>query len=170
MFHKVHSFSSDITLYLPSWILRNTLYVSYTVGERPELRHFYLIKWDNNGKEDSLRLNEEMSYKWHELGIIFGVPGGVLIGFRKQHQSDEQECLREVLMRWRNQGSQPFDSYPVNWPGFIKALENIGLKPTANMLIYISPPKEDKLIFFKPPCICHIHNSIVLRYTYTPQL
>ena len=109
--------------------------------ERPELRHFLLIEWDNNGKEERLCLNEEISYKWHDLGSIFGVPGGVLIGFRKQHLGDDQECLREVLMRWLNQGSKPSEYYPVKWAGFIKALENIGLKPTANMLKQILPKK-----------------------------
>ena len=64
------------------------------------------MKWRSPCGEDLLlRLKEEMSVKWRELGQNVGVSNAKLAGFRHSHL-DPVECMNDVIQAWIEKGSQ----------------------------------------------------------------
>ena len=64
------------------------------------------MKWrSSSGEEKVLRLKEEMSVKWRELGQNVGVSEAKLSGFRHSHLYPE-ECVNAVIQAWIEKGSQ----------------------------------------------------------------
>ena len=64
------------------------------------------MKWMSPcGEEKVLRLKEEMSVKWRELGQNVGVSEAKLAGFRSAHL-DPEECMNAVIQAWIEKGSQ----------------------------------------------------------------
>ena len=64
------------------------------------------MKWRSPcGEEKVLRLKEEMSVKWRELGQNVGVSEAKLDGFRHSHL-DPEECMNAVIQAWIEKGSQ----------------------------------------------------------------
>ena len=105
------------------------------------MKELQLIKWD--GKE-KLMLIETIAAHWRKLGTTLGIPEQVLNGYATKHMKDQEECCREVLQRWRERGSEPKESYPVNWEGLINAIEDTGLGVIADdMRQMISYTKND---------------------------
>ena len=79
---------------------------NYSHAEQ-EISHSQLniIKWRSPSGEEILRLKEEMSVKWRELGQNVGVSESKLAGFRHSHL-DPEECVNAVIQAWIEKGSQ----------------------------------------------------------------
>ena len=102
-----------------------------------------LIKWvDKGGKEQHLRTIENISDKWKKLGTTFGIPPPVLTGYAKVNMQEQEDCCRDVIQRWLQDGSRPRESYPVSWIGLIKALRDSGINSAASDLKEALPRKK----------------------------
>ena len=63
-----------------------------------------IMKWRApSGEEKDLRLKEEMSIKWRELGQNVGISNAKLTGFREFQRSNE-DCMDAVTVEWMQKG------------------------------------------------------------------
>ena len=84
-----------------------------------------LYKWtDENGQPKSLRILDEISSRWTEVGDLLGLSPARLEGIQENRLKNNRSCCRDVLHDWihDNQGS-----YPVSWEGFICLLMDMKL-------------------------------------------
>ena len=84
-----------------------------------------LYKWtDENGQPKSLRILDEISSRWTEVGVLLGLSPARLEGIEEDRLRYARSCCREVLKHWiqDNQGS-----YPVSWEGLICLLTDMKL-------------------------------------------
>ena len=73
--------------------------VSY-IDEEITQSKLNLIQWKKNDKERDVRLKEEMSVKWKEMGQNVGISDAVLQGYR----GDNIECMDKVITKWKTKG------------------------------------------------------------------
>lgn len=77
------------------------------------------LQWYDDKKTAwKLSIVNEGCSKWHDIGVLVGVPTGILEGMRKQHNI--AECFTEVLQYWIQTGGNP--SYPATWIGLQNVL------------------------------------------------
>ena len=66
-----------------------------------------IMKWRApSGEEKVLRLKEEMSVKWRELGQNVGISNAKLTGFQEFHLRSIIDCMDAVIIEWMQKGSQ----------------------------------------------------------------
>ena len=64
------------------------------------------MKWRApSGEEKVLRLKEEMSVKWRELGQNVGISDAKLTGFNREFQCSNEDCMNAVITEWMQKGS-----------------------------------------------------------------
>ena len=96
------------------------------------LHHLTVLKWtDSNGQTHSLRLRNEMSSRWRDVGDLLEVEFSRQEGIHMHRGGDVRLCCREVLADWL-QMEEP--SYPTNWEGLLLLLEDLELNKVAKTL------------------------------------
>ena len=97
------------------------------------LNSLSLLKWkDEHGKEQRLRLVEEVSCKWLEFGLAVGVKMDRLEAWEKQYCKDASRCWLEVMKRWLNAGGT--GDYPTTWEGLCKLLTDMDYGKVSSLL------------------------------------
>ena len=79
---------------------------------------------DHDGQSQNLRLKDELSKKWEEMGDLLGLSLPQLNSISKRH-TDPLECCREVLVLWFEMGGDK--DYELSWKGMVKLLDNLRL-------------------------------------------
>ena len=93
------------------------------------LKNLTLLEWINsNGQPQELRLRDELSDRWVEVGDLLGLSSSRLGGIKEQNQGNAEMCCREVLLDWLKMDKC---SYPVNWAGMLRLLKNVKLSALA---------------------------------------
>ena len=66
-----------------------------------------IMKWraHASGEEKVLRLKEEMSVKWRELGQNVGISDAKLTDFQEFHLRSNGKCMDSVSQEWIKKGS-----------------------------------------------------------------
>ena len=96
------------------------------------LHHLTVLKWtDSDGQKHSLRLRNEMSSRWRDVGDLLEVESSHMEGMDTHHRGDVRLCCRNVLVDWM-QMEEP--SYPTNWEGLLLLLEDLELNQMAKKL------------------------------------
>ncbi len=93
-----------------------------------------MLEWtdtDGQSQTQTLRVRDEMSVKWEEVGDLLELTPDRLQGIDSQRRGDVRLCCRDVLVDWIKNGSP---RYPLNWEGLLKLLEDLELSSTANTL------------------------------------
>ena len=67
-----------------------------------------------SGEEKVLKLKEEMSVKWRELGQNVGISNAKLTGFQEFHLRSNIDCMDAVIIEWMQKGSQEVALSPCN--------------------------------------------------------
>ncbi len=72
------------------------------------------IEWrDASGNVKVLKLLEDMSVKWKIWGDTVGISDSKLSGWEIQHQNRSNECMREVVIEWRQMVSKKVRNYSI---------------------------------------------------------
>ena len=96
------------------------------------MQHLTLLKWtDSGGKNHSLRLRDEMSSRWHEVGDLLGVATSRQDGIHTQRMGDVRLCCRDIFLDWLQMEEK---SYPASWEGLLVLLEDLQLNNLAKKL------------------------------------
>ncbi len=91
-----------------------------------------MLEWtDKDGQPRTLRVKDEMSVKWEEVGDLLELTPARLQGIDGQRRGEVRRCCRDVLMDWIRNGSL---RYPPTWDGLIKLLINLELSSIADTL------------------------------------
>ena len=97
--------------------------------------HLKLIKWkDEGGQTKRYYLMDEISFKWHDIGVLIGLSFAQLESISMEHREKPTECCRAVLGHWFD---DPPPDYPVTWKGLIELLEDCQLDQTVSELIKV---------------------------------
>ena len=96
------------------------------------LHHLTVLTWTgSDGQRHSLRLRNEMSSKWHDVGDLLEVGSSRQEGIHMHRGRDVRLCCRDVLEDWL-QTEKP--SYPTNWEGLLLLLKDLELNDVAKNL------------------------------------
>ena len=97
------------------------------------LKNFILLTWtDENGQTETLRLRDEMSSKWQDVGLLLDLSASRLDGILAHRLGDVRQCCRDVLQEWISCGSS---DYPPTWEGLLRLLrKGLSLNSCANSL------------------------------------
>ena len=109
-----------------------TIHVTILLAFPLTLGTITLYKWtDGNGQPKSLRILDEISSRWTEVGDLVGLSPAHLEGIEMDRLRVSKLCCRDVLHDWiqDNQGS-----YPVSWEGLICLLKDMNLTVLAEEL------------------------------------
>ena len=91
-----------------------------------------MLEWtDKDGQSQTLRVRDEISAKWQDVGDLLELTPDRLQGIGSQRQGDVRQCCREVLIDWIKDGS-PY--YPPTWEGLLELLVHLKLSSTADTL------------------------------------
>ncbi len=91
-----------------------------------------MLEWtDKDGQPQTLRVKDEMSVKWEEVGDLLELTPARLQSIDSQRRGEVRRCCRDVLMDWIKNGSP---RYPPTWDGLIKLLINLELSSIADTL------------------------------------
>ncbi len=90
-----------------------------------------LVWTDTDGQPQILRVRDEMSVKWEEVGDLLGLTPARLHGIDCRRRGDVRQCCRDVLTDWIKDGSS---DYPPTWDGLIKLLIDLELSSIADTL------------------------------------
>ncbi len=91
------------------------------------------MKWDDSqGQSKEIRIIEESSHKWRNMGHLLGIPSAKLTSYETARLNRNEACCEDVLLYWLcGRGSQ---EYSVTWDGFHELLEDIDLVALAEKL------------------------------------
>ena len=96
------------------------------------LKKLSLLKWtDSNGQPQELRLLDELSARWQEVGDLLELSPSRLDGIEVQRRCDARMCCRDVLLDWLKMDE---GSYSVNWDGMLCLLKDMKLSALARIL------------------------------------
>ena len=96
------------------------------------LHHLTVLTWmDSDGQKHSLRLRNEMSSRWRDVGDLLEVESSHMEGMDAHRRGDMRLCCRDVFVDWL-QMEEP--SYPANWEGLLLLLEDLELNKMAKKL------------------------------------
>ena len=91
-----------------------------------------LHKWtDENGQPKILRILDEISSRWTQVGDLLGLSPARLQGIEKHRLRDARSCCRDVLHDWIHDNQS---SYPVSWEGLICLLKDMKLTVLAKKI------------------------------------
>ena len=109
-----------------------TIHVAILLAVPLTLRTITLYNWtDENGQPKSLRILDEISSRWTEVGDLLGLSSARLEGIEEHRLRNVRSCCRDVLHDWI-QDNQGF--YPVSWEGLICLLKGMKLAILAKEL------------------------------------
>ena len=92
-----------------------------------------LIKWkDEEGREQELRVVDQVSSKWREFGMLLGFSHDQLDAWRDQHLADANKCWNRVINQWLTEGGSR--RYPATWEGFYALLRDTRFRNIAKKL------------------------------------
>ena len=57
-------------------------------------------------KSIEVKLKEEMSLRWRQLGQNVGIGDAKLTGFEDKHQKDNEKCIDSVITEWIHKTSK----------------------------------------------------------------
>ena len=104
------------------------------------LHHLTVLTWtDSDGQRHCLRLRNEMSSRWRDVGDLLEVEFTRQEGIDTYRRGDVRLCCRDVFVDWL-QMEEP--SYQTNWEGLLLLLEDLELTKMAKKL-------KEALIFIK---------------------
>ena len=90
--------------------------------------HLQLIKWiDPKGREENLKIYEEMSPKWKEVAVVIGLSQVAISIITAPGMGREMiDCMREVFGKWmENCDVLPNRKrYPLTWDGLCNILQD----------------------------------------------
>lgn len=89
-----------------------------------------MLEWcDGNKERNVLRIINEASPKWQEIGSLIGISNPDLINIEGK-QKDNTKRLDEVFTKWMQNGG----NYPATWIGLQKVLEDAQLATHAERI------------------------------------
>ena len=100
------------------------------LDEKPTIKTLTLLKWNDGGKKKKLRVTNEISNQWRNIGKLLEIPGPTLNGWWAESHSEEQ-CCDKVLANWLQ---NPPEDYPVTWHGLIELLDDAEFTDLAKTL------------------------------------
>ena len=87
-------------------IAKLTVYLSVSVGKKISMSGMIILKWtDRSGKSQVLRLQQEMSPKWMDIGKLLSISEAELENWRKMHH-DPSDCMSSVIGKWKQRNSE----------------------------------------------------------------
>ena len=85
-----------------------------------------LLKWiDSNGQVQRLRIRNEISSRWLEIGDLLGLDMERLEQIEVENRGHVSMCFCDVLMDWLRHDNQ--NNYPASWQGLAELLEDMDL-------------------------------------------
>ncbi len=91
-----------------------------------------MLKWtDKDGQPQTLKVKDQMSVKWEEVGDLLELTPARLRGIDSERRGIVRRCCRDVLMDWIKNGSP---HYPPTWDGLIQLLIDLELSSIADTL------------------------------------
>lgn len=94
--------------------------------------HLSLMEWIENGEEKKVRIYDESSHKWHQIGETLGFDNGVLEGIGQDGHNVRDRVTKVLGIWYENACGLPHsDQYPMTWRGMINILNKSGLKELA---------------------------------------
>ena len=107
--------------------------IDYYIPSVPDfsMKRLILLKYHKDGKSHILRLRDEMSPKWRDIGFLLDVSQARLDGILTQRLGDVRQCVQDVLQDWITNGSS---DYPATWEGLLSLLEDLELHACAESL------------------------------------
>ena len=96
------------------------------------LHRLTVLTWtDRDGQRHCLRLRNEMSSRWRDVGDLLEVEFNRQEGIHMHRGGDVRLCCRDVLEDWL-QMEEP--SYPSNWEGLLLLFKDLELNKMATKL------------------------------------
>ncbi len=96
------------------------------------LKALTLLEWtDKDGQNRTLRIRDELSPHWHDMGLLLGISMSRLDGILAHRLGDVRQCFRDVLYDWIQNGSP---DYPATWEGLLNLLRDMKLSSLASSL------------------------------------
>ncbi len=87
------------------------------------LKNLTILEWtDKDGRSQTLRLRDDISCHWREVGDLLELGSSRIEGIAIGRHEDVRQCCRDVLQDWLRKGSP---DYPATWEGMLKLLEHI---------------------------------------------
>ena len=81
--------------------------LSVSIGKKISMSGMMLLRWtDRSGQSQVLRLQQEMSPRWREMGQLLDISGAQLDGWETMHQKDQSRCLNSVIQVWMQRNSR----------------------------------------------------------------
>ena len=100
------------------------VHLNYFLASSVSIARLTLLKWtDSNGHHQTLRLRDEISPRWYDVGDLLGLDSCRVEGIGMQNSDVRLRC-REVLLTW-SEIEEP--SYPWSWDGVLSLLEDLQL-------------------------------------------
>ena len=66
-----------------------------------------LLRWTaSSGQSQVLRLQQEMSPKWRDIGQLLCISGAQLDGWEEMYQRDPIRCIDRVVQTWMQRSSE----------------------------------------------------------------
>ena len=119
-------------VYSPRPVLFYWICICFLLAKDFTLQHLTLLKWtDSNSKNHSLRLRDELSSRWRDVGDLLGVDSSRQDGIHAQRMGDVRLCCRDILLDWLQMEDK---SYPPSWEGLLVLLEDLELNNVAKKL------------------------------------
>ena len=107
------------------------------------LHHLTVLKWaDSDDQRHILRLRNEMTSKWRDVGDLLEVESSRQEEIDIRHRGDMRMCCRDVFVEWLQMETP---CYPTSWEGVLDLLEDLELNKVANKL-------KEALEFIKKSC------------------
>ena len=109
------------------------------------------MSWTENSRKQVVRIYDESSHKWHEIGENLGIDNGILVGIGRDGR-DERDRVVKVLGKWYENacGLPHGDQYPRTWGGLLKLLDDSGLgqlaKKVQKALLQQKKPSKNRII------------------------
>ena len=81
--------------------------MSISIGKNISLSGMMLLRWtDRSGESQVLRLQQQMSLRWREMGQLLDISGAELDGWETGHLRDPSRCLNNVIQVWMQRNSK----------------------------------------------------------------
>ena len=83
----------------------NQLFVS--TGKEISESRMMLLRWTaSSGQSQVLRLQQEMSPKWRDIGQLLCISGAQLDGWKVMYHHDSIRCIDRVVQTWMQRNSE----------------------------------------------------------------
>ena len=106
--------------------------VPLIIKSAPTLKSLKLLKYkDDEGVDQSFCLEQKVSARWQDFGILLGLESNQLEIWR--HECKVNKCWIKVMDHWLKQSNSRSD-YPPTWDGLYTLLDDVELSGVADKL------------------------------------